>query len=310
MSTWQPLSVRGRGVAVSETLYEGLPPHLRAPVLHWFECQFDDSSFEPDLSFRLSLNHEAMEARALRIANRLRWKLERTGEGGVFGASYFKAILAMSRNADDMQMLDLVDAALAERNDPAAINWGRDGKRSGVPNTPEDLNVILLDGGSAYQVNDSGSGLERRVPEVVKEAARSASESSAASRTHLEAAWAAAYGRRPEPTVAYAEAVKAIEAAIIPLVLPNDPQATLGKALAHLRNNPDLWQLSILDSKGDPAEIEPLVGLLRLVWQGQRDRHAGTRTAIAVTPEAAETAVHAAAMIVYWLSRSGLQRRP
>ena len=129
------------------------------------------------------------------------------------------------------------------------------------------------------------------------------------STAHLEAAWQAAYGRNPDATVAYAEAVKAIEAAFIPLVLANDPKATLGKALAHLRKTSDQWELGILDAHGAPAGVDSLISLLTLVWQGHRDRHAGTSTAVRVSIEAAEMAVHAAAMTVHWLSRRGLRER-
>ncbi len=51
---------------------------------------------------------------------------------------------------------------------------------------------------------------------------------------HLERAWDAAHGPSHNPTLAYSEAVKAVEAAAIPVVLPND-MATLGKIIGQLR---------------------------------------------------------------------------
>lgn len=110
-------------------------------------------------------------------------------------------------------------------------------------------------------------------------------------------------------TVAYVEAVKAIEAALIPLATPNDQQATLGKALGTLRSTTAKWELAIPDDQGTPADIHPLLDLAGLVWHGHRDRHAGTPTANPASATAAEMALHTAVMIVYWTNCGGLRRR-
>jgi hypothetical protein len=301
-------------VPVSQTLYEGVPAHLRDPLLHWLECQFYApklTRYRDRYSDQIRLNHEAGHARALRIANRLRLTLPRvTDDRPSLGGpgSYMLGLLYLAEDAEDAELLDIIDAALAERDDASMAKWMDQGKAQ-APNSPEDLDFILRDGGSAYRVNDGGNALEQRVSATIREAVRRATESSADKGAHLDAAWRAAYGIRPEPTVAYAEAVKAIEAAVIPVVLPTDPKATLGKALAHLRSTADQWELGISDADGAPAGVAPLVSLLGLIWQGHRDRHAGTPTAVPVSSEAAEMAVHAAAMTVYWFSRNGLRRR-
>jgi hypothetical protein len=318
---WRPLSQRGTDAHVSQTLYEGVPAHLRDPLLHWLECQF----YRPQLSLHRSstgdvrLNHEAGHARALRIANRLRLTLPKLTNDRRSSipdrslardrGSYMLGLLKLAEDAEEARLLDIIDAVLAERDDTSMARWTEQGKGWQAPNSPEDLDFILRDGGSAYRVNDDGNALEQRVSMTVREAVRRATESSADKDGHLDAAWRAAYGIRPEPTVAYAEAVKAIEAAVIPVVLPTDPKATLGKALAHLRSTANQWELVISDANGAPAGVAPLVSLLELIWQGHRDRHAGTPTAIPVSSEAGEMAVHAAAMTVYWLSRNGLRRR-
>jgi hypothetical protein len=321
MTGWRPLSQRGTAGHVSQTLYDGVPAHLRDPLLHWLECQF----YMPQMSLYRSptgevrLNYEAGHARALRIANRLRLSLPKITDdrrssvpdrslSGHRG-SYMLGLLKLAGDAEEAQLLDIIDAVLAERDDTSMAQWTDQGRGWQAPNSPEDLDFILRDGGSAYRVNDGGNALERRVSSTVRQAVRRAIESSLDKDGHLDAAWRAAYGIRPEPTVAYAEAIKAIEAAVIPVVLPADPRATLGKALAHLRGTADQWELGISDADGAPAGVAPLVSLLGLIWQGHRDRHAGTPTAVRVSPEAAEMAVHAAAMTVHWISRHGLRRR-
>jgi hypothetical protein len=213
-------------------------------------------------------------------------------------------------NADGALMLDVLDAALVEQIYPVKntpYNSRGNGSKQ-APNQAADLDALLRDGGSAYRVNDTATGLERRVDGTITELARQAAQATASGR-HLKAAWRAAYGIRPDPTAAYAEAVKAIEAALIPLVVPDKPKATLGRVLQMWEKTANQWELAIFDEHAAPAEITPLVSLASLVWKGQRDRHAGTPTAIDATPEAAEMAVHAAGMIVYWVSRGGLRQK-
>lgn len=325
MSGWRPLSRRGDQGSASEVLYEGVPAHLRSPLLQWLRGQFchpeiiktaGSQMYQPNRQLfadahALRREAEDSSARAVRIANRAQLSLPEVSSDGPESdpLSEAKRLVKLAEQADDVQLLDIVDAALAERNDPTMARWSSNEHRWQRPNTPKDLEAILHYGGSAYRVNDRGDVLEQRVPDVIRTAIRHAAESSTSSLAHMEAAWRAAYGRHPTPTVAYAEAVKAIEAAILPVVLPDDPKATLGKAIAHLRNNTAKWELVISDAHGAPAEIAPLVSLLGLVWNGHRDRHAGTPTAVPVSTEAAEMAVHAAAMIVYWMSRNGLRPR-
>jgi hypothetical protein len=52
---------------------------------------------------------------------------------------------------------------------------------------------------------------------------------------HLDDAWKAAFGRDPNPSVAYSQAIKAVEAAAIPVVTPSDSLATLGRVIGQLR---------------------------------------------------------------------------
>ncbi len=68
--------------------------------------------------------------------------------------------------------------------------------------------------------------LERRTIPAAAAAARAQTSLPGNASNHLSNAWSAAFGREPSPSTAYSEAVKAVEAAAIPVVLPNDPLAT------------------------------------------------------------------------------------
>lgn len=318
MSRWQPLSQRVNGTTADEALYEGVPPHLREPLLYWLECQFYDF-IDLDLDGKYGgatsrlADAEAAEARALQIANMLRLQLPKVEQGDSWSRIgrpiYTKALLKLAVKSDEPTLLDIVDCALVGAKRTPKTSFRPDGKRWRAPNRPADLDTILREGGSAYRVNDAGKGLERRLDGTVTQAARQTTDRAADSSHHLNTAWQAAYGIHPDPTVAYAEAVKAVEATLIPLVLPNDPKATLGKALGHMRNTVDSWELAISNEHNMPARITPLIDFAELIWKGHRDRHAGTATASPVDPTAAEMTVHAAATIVQWLSCRGLRQR-
>ncbi|HEU5157518.1 MAG TPA: hypothetical protein VFU43_11020 [Streptosporangiaceae bacterium] len=262
-------------------------------------------------NIREYLSTKDSDALALRIANRARVTLPRAQDKyearNRKNAGFAETFLQEIVNIDDVLLLDILDAALAENYYPVIVNVYSVTNASAVPNKPSDLDGLLRDGGSAYCVNDAGNGLEWRVDETTTELNRHVMARSGQAGRHLKAAWQAAYGIRPEPTLAYAEAVKSIEAALIPLVLPDEPKATLGRVLQTWKKTAPQWELAILDEHGESAEISALVGLVGLIWKGHRDRHAGTPTAMKVSVEAAEMAVHAASMIVYWVNRHGLR---
>jgi hypothetical protein len=95
--------------------------------------------------------------------------------------------------------------------------------------------------------------------------------------------------------------VKAVEAAAIPVVLPTDKDATLGRVLGEMRNTQQKWELAIDDRDGQRAPSDGVVAMIALLWHGQRDRHAGPAMKLP-TLEAARMAVHAAATLVQWFT--------
>lgn len=311
LTVWRPLSKRADKRSDHETLCEGVPIHLRDPLLHWLECQFYDYlNLELRTSWVLA-DTEASEAKALRIANLLRIQLPKESTVHSYARLhrplFTKGLLSLAQQVEDGLLLDIIDSALADQQyHPSNYETYEHRK---TPNRPADLDALLRDGGSIYRVNDQGAGLERRVDDAIIQTVRQVLGKAEASSRHLQIAWQAAYGIKPNPTQAYSEAVKAIEASLIPLVLPADHKATLGKVIRHLRDTAEKWELAIYNEQASPATIEPLVELIDLVWRGHRDRHAGTATAVTVDATAAEMAMHAAATVVQWLSCGGLRSR-
>jgi len=171
------------------------------------------------------------------------------------------------------------------------------------------LEALLASAGSAWRVNGSGNGLERRVDSTATLQLSTALDAGDRSAAHLATAWAAAFGRSPDPTKAYSEAVKAVEASVNPVVIPNDKIPTLGKAIGHLRDRPGQFRVS-LGAPNPEARVASVTGMLDLIWTGHHDRHGHADPAepIAVTQREAEAAVHLAVTLVQWF-RSGVVTR-
>jgi hypothetical protein len=290
---WRRLSQRGSD-ARREALTEGVPDHLRSPLVYWLKCQF----------LVTAIGRGESEEKALRIATRARVDLNNDGSRhSAEWEKYTGALIDVAGMAGSMVLLDIIDAALFDRVYQPTLPMTAD-----QPGHPEQLDDILRDGNSVYRVRcPDYAGLERRMDETVSAAVRRMVDS--APGQHLKSSWDAAYALRPDASVAYAEAVKAVEAVLVPLVLPGEKRATLGGVLGKWKTTANQWELAIADGDANPASIDPLISLTSLLWHGHRDRHAGTPTAVDVTPEAARMATHAAATIVQWTVEGGLRQR-
>ncbi|MFZ0493339.1 MAG: hypothetical protein WAM81_09145 [Acidimicrobiia bacterium] len=222
-------------------------------------------------------------------------RLSRRQLGGDDGYDKWQSLLG-ALLYDSGLFLDVVDFQL-HRMDDDISEAVEDAKR---------LERILAEGGSAWAVvgRDGAYCLERRVPEEVAVAANRAMSPEDNASKHLRIAWGKVYGRNADPSGAYREAVKAVEAAAKPVVLPADRLATLGKMIARIEQSPDGFAMS-LGPHGFNA-IDGLVAMMRLLWRAQQDRH-GTDDPDATTQvgsDEAEAALYVAVTLVQWF-RSG-----
>lgn len=172
------------------------------------------------------------------------------------------------------------------------------------------LDGILQQAGSAWRVGvrASEAGLERRVPEGVQEAADQAMATPGHAGSLLSEAWHAAFGLNPDYEKAYAKSIKAVEAAAIPVVSPNNVAATLGTVLGQIRADGN-WSLDITrkHSVNTPAEV--ILGMAQALWTGHNDRHAGQPGYTASTQAEAEAAVFLAVPLVQFFSSGAVARR-
>jgi hypothetical protein len=118
-----------------------------------------------------------------------------------------------------------------------------------------------------------------------------------------------AYGRRDEDASdAWDHAIKAVEAVLIPIVVPEISRPTLGRVIQQLdRGQPQPVTLGLAGPDGSRS-VAPLVAMLRLMWPNP-DRHGGSPEHNRVpTIEEARAVVHLAVTIVQW-GRDGLIAR-
>jgi hypothetical protein len=144
----------------------------------------------------------------------------------------------------------------------------------------EQLDQLLSDGRMIYRVRADGRGLERRVSVISTAAALTAAEAAEeagypAAARRLTLAWNKIYALEPDPSGAYHDAVRAVEAIANRLFLPKDPEPTLGKVIAHLDQAVGKYRFAIADRSTQPASIDAVREMMRTLWFGHRDRHAG-----------------------------------
>jgi hypothetical protein len=143
--------------------------------------------------------------------------------------------------------------------------------------------------------------LQRRTTPEAATAVQTLNRNAPSVAQHMTSAWNYAFGRNPNPGHAYSEAIKAVEAAAIPVVSPKDTTATLGKVIGGMRASPRRWRCELADGSHGASSIEIIIAMMDLLWVNQTDRHAPVQP---VTQAQAETAIHLALTLVQFFSRS------
>ncbi|MEV0446328.1 hypothetical protein [Streptomyces sp. NPDC050600] len=263
MSNWVPLSVR-RGVRTAPGLEEGVPPHLASALEYWVQGIF---GYRSTGGMREDLIHNA--ALSVRIS---------AGNGS--GVDMMARLVSQCMRDEDL-FLDLVDYLLSTSQGRASATL---------------LEHSLAIGGSAWMaVRDAG--LQRRVDETAQKSYAEASSASDQASEELQQAWGRAFSRDADASDAWDHAIKAVEAILIPIVVPKQDKAQLGHVLGALKSQGGRWRFVLPGAKLDHS-VEPLIAMLDALWPNP-DRHAGGSQR-PPTLEEAQAAVHLAVSIVQW----------
>ena len=274
MAIYRPLSRRDD--PTYDEPVEGLPDHLIGPAIDWVAGIVFSAGEYP-----LTEVLRTIQLRLLRDRRPLDWT---TGK-----LAYRSLAAAM---VDDRDLaLDVLDLLLHLQ--------ASDGRRG-------RLQTVLTHGGSVWTVEDVSrqTRLVRRAPAEVGAAVAQIESDSDRAHRHLSAAWGALMGRTPNPTDAYNEAVKAVEAAAQPVVSPTDAKATLGKMISALRDKPEKWNFALAGSTAE--QVADMCGVL---WKGQH-RHGTSEPGapLVQTQEEADAAFHLALTLVRLFTSGAITR--
>ena len=281
--TWRPLGVdTEEQVAEYDALHDDVPDWMDAAFWSWVKdtitvrrCYYDGSG-----NFAM-VNEALVEAmcQTLRIAlpDIRPWEIS-----GSVGLDQFKKVMPTLRRAD--KSLAIADYLLAHEDRANS----------------EELEALLTRAKSAWTVGSRAGrpGLVRRVPSGVQDAADSVMDRTGRAGIRLAKAWEQLYGIQPNASAAYGLAIKAVEDAIVPVVSPTNERATLGTVLAQVEQQAD-WKLPMEREHDRAPSREVLIGMMRLLWHGQHDRHGGQPSAPGdVSIEEATVAVSLAVTLV------------
>ena len=225
--------------------YDGVREWMRRPLIEWLDQSF---------TIGAALSMPADDVESVEQFDML------TRNSDPLGAIVRESSVRMMLDTrSGQELLELVDFCLAKE----VLNQGPSQAAS-------RLEEILESSGSVWTVGLRGErlGLLRRVSEEEKKLFLSTQGPITSAGKLLAEAWEAFYGINPNYELAHSQAVKAVEEAILPLVLPNDKKGTLGKALGELKENSTKEK----KSEGLKFPLNPaVVPMLETIWnQGSR----------------------------------------
>ena len=291
-----PLSIRQNQPGLDVPLVEGIPQHMFQGVLEWVSDIFGSAFLDPEFgSSEMVKQGYVTEKVWSKWEADLRRRLQRAEQHLRRPLDWDQDLRSVKYQLlgwldDNEAGLDLVDYCLSQLADADAI----------------ELDDMLEGSGSVWTVamdGEMGFCLERRMDRTVRKGAQRELEQAGNPAAYLREAWSAIYRRNPNPSSGYRDAVRAIEAACHPTVIPDDPKATLGKAIAAMKVKPEKWVTEI-------GDVDTVLRMLESVWQSQSDRHGTDEVTrpLNVTQQEAEAALHLALALVHLFRTKAIRR--
>lgn len=295
--TYRPLFSRFSVDHAARNLHEGVPEWLRDGLLHWIKDW-------------MPCGRESV----LAIEQRLRLTLGLgTRPGGWERRN--SVIQALIKKEDDEWLLELCNVLLYMLSAENYLDEFRPTMSPFPDENPataaDGLSDMLRNSGSAWTVSERDGiyCLERRVSTPTKDRAEELMSPGDRAAEHLRDAWTALYARTPNYDHAADQSVKAVEAAMRAVLLPNDTRATLGKACSHLRDAAHKYEVPAAAPGNTQEATLPVLVMMQTLW-GTYRRHGTDDASVpkGTSSEEAEICVHLAFTLVH-LFRAGLIRR-
>ena len=155
------------------------------------------------------------------------------------------------------------------------------------------------------EIDDGKHEIQLRQSQEMVALIESEANQSGRAAEHLRKACSKCFGLHPDLNEACFEAIKAIEVAGAPVVIPDAPEPTLGKMIGAVRDKPEKWET---DSAFD-GSVQTVLGMMDMVWKGHL-RHGKEDAPLEVSQEAAEMTVQTAVLLVSWFRSERIRLRP
>ena len=260
------------GSELYTVLHEGIPDFLRSSIVTWIDALVPESDHTTGSDL---LRHAWLNM------------VERNARVTLPGGNTFHRVEALEKLVykDEEATLRVLDVLV-----PMSPNRGR------------WLRAVLREAGSEWTVWDADYPvrLTRVVSKDLQDIAESLVGGGRVSGAALAYAWRDAYGQAPDGQAAFNWAIKAIEAALWPIVEPKNEKATLGTMLPEMRKADRFSVLFI----GQDALVD-FAASLSLLWRSQYRHGTGEAATdgsrIANTLEQGRAAVLLATVVVQWL---------
>jgi hypothetical protein len=261
-------------------LRDGVPPQLREPLLEWVTAVLDVGNGYVRISSILDMQNVLDVDLGVRAGSR-----------HAMSGGDFRGLLRDATT--DLECLRIVDYLLSGIQNPS---------RKAV------LQAVLSQGRSRWTVGgrEGRPGLVERVPQGVQDSVEGVIDAAGSAGKVLAKAWSEVHGLQPQDSSAYSYAVRAVEIAATGVVMPKKHDATLGTVIGQMKADGD-WRLPFREHP-EAQSAEVVLGMLRTLWVGHRDRH-GSADYSDVTHDEARAAVTLAATLVDWFASGAVQRR-
>ena len=211
-------------------------------------------------------------------------------------------------NSDPTFALDIVQAIVELCKITTSREWN---EMSIMVQSIGELNNILINGGSKWHVVIEGekARLEARVNETTEKSYKALIENKADYATLLKTSWEHCYGRSPNTSATYSNAIKAVEAATWQTITPKNDLSTLGTLIKDLDMQAKAGKFEVaFHDKNENDTVETILSMMRRLWESQTDRHA-TGNYVIPTQVEAEVAVHLAIVICHMFSKGIVTRK-
>ena len=303
MADWIPLGVSQEE---SNALVDGIPSYMESSLLDWL------NSAEMLLCGGYAFSRRPEGRLRHRLINRFDRQIRQLSE--LDGSDIYEAASEMEELGN--VYLQYTDFLIHELCNMRGMQYNLSALEavdvSKIEPCLDELESILAESGSRWKVGvrNGYEGLEERVDSTMQAMADEVMDDpNELSGQLLSKSWHAVFGQNPDYSLAYATAIKAVEAITLPEISPNDSKATLSKAAQVMRGQK--WGFELEPNPAGKVDGGIAQVVMNAMMNSQPDRHGGTASVedIEVSKERAEAAVYSAVYLIQCF-KSGLVLKP